>query len=248
MQRDREHRRVVEEDLLGPVAVVHVPVDDRHARDPALALRPAGGDRDVVDEAEAHRRVALGVVAGRAQEHEGVVELAVEHRLDRAQQPAGGEQHRGVRPRPGPRAVADLHPLPAGHRREHRGDVRVGVGEPQLVLGREARRQLGHRREHAAALEHAPGLGQPLRPLEGRDRRPVRLRARRPAAGRVVADAALVEDEAGPAFSHASRRSGPGQRDARVRGALRARRPAQDQRGAAEPDQRDRRASSSRRR
>ena len=47
---------------------------------------------------------------------------------------------------------------------------------------------------------------QPLRPLEGRDRRPVRLRARRPAAGRVVADAALVEDDAGPAFSHASRR------------------------------------------
>ncbi len=207
MQRDGEHRRVVEEDLLRPVAVVHVPVDDRHALDPALALRPAGGDRDVVDEAEAHRRAALGVVARWAQQRERVVELAVEHRLDGAQQAAGGQQHRRVRARPGPRAVPDLHPLAARHRREHRLDVRAGVGEPQLVLRREARLELGHRVEHAAAREHAPGLGQPLGPLEGGDRRPVRLPARRPPAGRVVADAALVEDEAGPAFSHASRRS-----------------------------------------
>ena len=55
--RRRRPSRVVAEDLLGAVPVVDVPVDDRDALDAELGLRVAGGDRDVVEDAEAHRRV-----------------------------------------------------------------------------------------------------------------------------------------------------------------------------------------------
>ena len=70
MQRDVEHRRVLPEDRLRAVPVVDVPVDDRHPLRPELCLRRAGGDRDVVEEAEAHRAVGGRVMAGRPDDRE----------------------------------------------------------------------------------------------------------------------------------------------------------------------------------
>ena len=61
--RDVEHVGVVPEDLLGAVAVVHVPVDDQHPLAPRRARRR--GDGDVVDETEAHGPVGGRVVTGR---------------------------------------------------------------------------------------------------------------------------------------------------------------------------------------
>ena len=63
VERDEEHGRVVAEDLLGAVSVVDVPVDDRHALEAELGLGVAGGDRDVVEEAEPHRRVRPRMVS-----------------------------------------------------------------------------------------------------------------------------------------------------------------------------------------
>ena len=67
--RDVEDARVVVEHPLRAVAVVDVDVDDRDAREPARE-RVRRGDRDVVEEAEAHRAVALGVVARRPDQRE----------------------------------------------------------------------------------------------------------------------------------------------------------------------------------
>ena len=89
VQRDVEDGRVVPEDVLRPVAVVDVPVDDRDPLEAELGLRRARRDRDVVEEAEAHRAVGGRVVAGRPHEREA----AGADRLDRA---AGGEQRRLV--------------------------------------------------------------------------------------------------------------------------------------------------------
>ena len=58
---------------------MHVPVDDRDTARPERGLRPARGDRDVVEQAKAHCPVALGVTAGRTCEREA----AAPHRLDR---------------------------------------------------------------------------------------------------------------------------------------------------------------------
>src|SRR5207248_894981 len=52
------------------VAVVDVPIDDRHAPDPELGLGVPRSDRDVVEQAEAHRATGQRVVAGRADEPE----------------------------------------------------------------------------------------------------------------------------------------------------------------------------------
>ena len=67
---------------------MHVPVDDRDAVQPELRLRPAGGDRHVVEEAEPHRPFALGVVAGRPCERES----ATPHGFDRS----AGREQRGL--------------------------------------------------------------------------------------------------------------------------------------------------------
>ena len=64
--RGVEHARIVEEDVLRAIAVMHVEIDDGDALGAELALRLARHDGDGVDEAEPHRPLALGVVAGRA--------------------------------------------------------------------------------------------------------------------------------------------------------------------------------------
>ena len=70
VQRHREDRVVAAEDRVGAVAVVHVPVDDRDALESERVLGVASGDRDVAEEAEAHRAVGERVVARRPDERE----------------------------------------------------------------------------------------------------------------------------------------------------------------------------------
>ena len=66
------HGLVGPEDVLRAVAVMHVEIDHGGALDAVFALRMARGDRGIVEEAEAHRRRFLGVMAGRAHGDEGV--------------------------------------------------------------------------------------------------------------------------------------------------------------------------------
>ena len=124
--------------------MVDVPVDDRHAPHAELGLREPRRDRDVVEEAEAHRRGGQRVVAGRADEREA----PAPHGLDRR---SGREQRR---------LVARL-----------RGD---GVGvEPDRVVERADQLDVGRRvaalevgRGGRSGLDHVEGLeqrGEPLR-------------------------------------------------------------------------------------
>ena len=89
VQRDEEDRRVVADDRLRPVPVVDVPVEDRDPPEPELGLRPARGDRDRVEDAEAHRAVRLGVVPGRPREREAAA----------AAPPRSPRRRRGAPPR-----------------------------------------------------------------------------------------------------------------------------------------------------
>ena len=90
MGRDVEHVRVGPEHLLRAVAVVHVPVDDRHALEAARA-RVRGRDRHVVEQAEAHGLRGPGVVPGRAQERDALGDGAVDHRVDHRDERPGGQ-------------------------------------------------------------------------------------------------------------------------------------------------------------
>ena len=71
----------VVEHLLGPVAVVGVPVE--HHDPLALCGKQAGGDRDVVEQAETHRSGGERVVPGRPHREEGSVAFTAPETLDR---------------------------------------------------------------------------------------------------------------------------------------------------------------------
>ena len=73
--------------------MVDVEVDDRDAPEPALDLRVAGCDGDVVHEAEAHRAGGEGVVSWRPHEREG----AAVDRFERDARSEGGGRPRGLR-------------------------------------------------------------------------------------------------------------------------------------------------------
>ena len=124
MQRDEEDAVVVAEDRVGPVAVMDVVVDDRDALEAERALRGAGRDRDVVEEAEAHRPVLQGVMPGRAHERE----TAAERRLDRGAR----REHRRLVGRGRSDGVGG-DPRAAGERL-NAGEVLRGVAEEQLLL------------------------------------------------------------------------------------------------------------------
>ena len=81
VQRHVQHRRIGLEHVLRGVPVVDVVVDDRHAPD-AGRPRVCGGHRHVVEQAEAHGAVALGVMARRPHERQRALILAAQHALD----------------------------------------------------------------------------------------------------------------------------------------------------------------------
>ena len=95
MGRDVEHVRIALEEMLRAVAVMQVPVDDHHAPE-AAAPEPRGGDGDVVEEAEAHRAIALRMVAGRTDEREAVRHLSREDGLADDEEAARGQARRLV--------------------------------------------------------------------------------------------------------------------------------------------------------
>ena len=95
MERDEEHRRIAPEDVLGSVAVVHVPVDDGDAsRSHRAGLRRR--HRDVVEQAEAHRAGTHGVVPRRSREQHADVRRAVHERRRELHRAARREHRRRV--------------------------------------------------------------------------------------------------------------------------------------------------------
>ena len=70
MRRDVQHTRVALEGVLRAIAMMNVVINDRNARG-TQRLRMSCRDRDVVEQAEAHRPIAFGVMTRRPNEREG---------------------------------------------------------------------------------------------------------------------------------------------------------------------------------
>ena len=92
MGAKKKHAGVFEKDVLGPVAVVHIEVDDQDPLDSVLALCPTGGDGCVGKETKAHALLRDGVVPGRAHQRKTVVDLFPQHSIDQVEQPPSGAQ------------------------------------------------------------------------------------------------------------------------------------------------------------
>ncbi len=92
MERNVKDVRTLVEDLLGPIAVVGVPVEHHDAL--ALCGDQTGGDGDVVEQAEAHGPRPERVVSGGSHREKGDIAFAVPEAFDRVQARTGGTQGR----------------------------------------------------------------------------------------------------------------------------------------------------------
>ena len=82
--------------MLGAVAVVDVPVDDGHPLQTEVLQGVNRAQGHVIEKAEPHGPVPLGVMPRRPHGAEGVVHLAPHDRLHRQQHPAHSQQGRLV--------------------------------------------------------------------------------------------------------------------------------------------------------
>ncbi len=140
MQRDHEHARVVDEQVLRPVAVMDVPVEDADALD-TRGERRMRRDRGRVRQAEPHRSCRPGVVTGRSHGAEDRRRASLEHRCDAVARRTCGKPGRPERSRtrPGVR----VEPATDGRSPLERSEIRRRVYPLELVRGRLARLSLG---------------------------------------------------------------------------------------------------------
>ena len=128
-------RSLVVEDVVRPVAVVHVPVDDHHALEPTRVERVLRRERDVVEQAEAHRARRQRVMSRRAMGAERVRRRAVEQQVDHPHRPAGGMQRRLERLRADDRVGVEMTAACSARPLDRR-DVRLGVDRLEHRRGR----------------------------------------------------------------------------------------------------------------
>lgn len=91
MHADVQHLRVRLKDVLGPVAVVDIPVNDEHAFQAKVPYGILGGNGHVVEDAEAVRLIRLRVMSRRPDIADAAARLAAQHALHRLQHGAGGQ-------------------------------------------------------------------------------------------------------------------------------------------------------------
>jgi hypothetical protein len=187
--------------------VVHVPVDDGHARETARLARVFHRDRHVREHAESHAEVGLRVVAGRAHERVGVAHAAVEHGVRGRERAARGEQRDLEAARAEGRERAGVAAALGGELPQAL-EVGARVDAQHFVFARRARCDALQLLQQPRHFEQALEAPLALRALD------VAIRLDHAAGGhearrgaRVVPEVTLVEDEAGA--RHAARASGP---------------------------------------
>ena len=136
VDRQREHRGVIDECALRAVAMMHIPVDDRDAAQAVLALGVADHEHEIAEYAVAAARGRFGVMARRAHQCVGVAHPSAEHGIGSLQTSARGEHRDLVAARADGDAVSERA---AVRRRQcpHLVDIAGGVKVKELLaLGR----------------------------------------------------------------------------------------------------------------
>lgn len=151
--REEEHAAVGVEGVLRAVAVMDVPVDDRHLLHTMRFLRVARCDGHAVVDAKAHPSRGGGVVARRANSRERVPDFAAKDRVYRRQHSAGSAQRRDECVL-AQRRVACAQPIgTARHVVPDHLQVIPSVDKVQVVLGGIACWDSRKRRQQTGALE-----------------------------------------------------------------------------------------------
>ena len=152
--------------MLGAVAVVHVEIHNRHARQPVVADQVLGPDRHVVEQAEAHGQIRLGVMARRADRAESPPDAAGLHRVAGGQHAARGQRRSLVAPRADRRLLRpdEGEALLAGQ--PDQGHVGRLVDQGQLLGRGQRERERVHRGEQTGLLQRLDDHLQPFRALD----------------------------------------------------------------------------------
>ena len=79
MDAEKEDTAIRVKNVLGSIAVMDIPIHDRHAFDSKPPPRVPGGDRDVVHDAKSHSATRRRVVARRADQAERRLVFARHH-------------------------------------------------------------------------------------------------------------------------------------------------------------------------
>ena len=137
---DKKDPPVVGETVLGPVPMVYIPIHDQHPFQPVPFAEAAGGDGDVVEEAESHRPISFGVVPRRTHQGEAIVSLAGHDRVDQREETSTGQERGLVRMRRhGCVGVKGLRSTTCGVR--HTLQVLLVVHQRNFLVGRRPRFQ-----------------------------------------------------------------------------------------------------------
>ena len=137
---------------LGAIAMMHVEIDDGHARKPVMIECAFGGDRDGAEQAKAHRGFGQGMVAGRAGHDKGVAGLTRQHGIDSSTGPADRPEGR--------LQTAGRHPG-VGVKRNDFGHRSAGMDEIDIAHGMAAQDVFRHGKRLAAAFGVQPAQTTP---------------------------------------------------------------------------------------
>jgi hypothetical protein len=131
MYRDVHHLRRFVKDLLRAVAVMDIPVDYQDTVE-AVIHEPVRADRNIVEQAKAHRVRRTGVMARRTDDRKRIVGLAFQHRLDRTQNSAGAQQSCAKRMGRSARVGIEVVAVEPGGSR-HLRDIAAVVAERHFI-------------------------------------------------------------------------------------------------------------------
>ena len=153
----------IPQDALGAIAVMNVEIDHRHPFKPVGRPGVQRADGGVVEEAEAHRRVRLGMMTGRAHGTKGVAATPARHFVHRRHHRADRPQRRLARmARDEGVGIQLVNAVVTGHRRENALDMSLGVGQQQM-LGASLRRGLAQKIKEVLMFKNVSNRPQPIR-------------------------------------------------------------------------------------
>ena len=154
-----EHRGIVVEGVLRAVAVVHVPVHDRHPARAVGLLEVPGADGHRVEQAEPHAPVPQRVMSRRPHHGEAVGVFGRGHRVQQLQEPSHRHQRHAEGVAAGDGVPVQREPVVPGGGADQ-VDVGRAVAQLQLLLDRGAQRQklVGAAALHDLAGEIEEGL------------------------------------------------------------------------------------------
>ena len=113
MDTEIEDGRILLKNVLCPVAVMDIPVDDHHTGQMMPYLQVSGRDRDIIKKTEAHRTIGLGVMARRPHSAKRIRESSGHDSIGGRKRPFHGQQRRVI-----------------GSGRHHR--IRIDAGETSV--------------------------------------------------------------------------------------------------------------------